>query len=161
MVSVSTHSVGPFMSCYQVFLLFFPSPFNKARLNICKAFVYCYLQLPEWPNSWNNFPLLIVCSFSITWSIKSTSCFLILSLSFTFLFLGTLTSMTFAVGIALFGALGYLIQPWRSLAIAANSSGVLFFLLSVWVPSKTRLIIKRLIKNPEQVDVALLFALGY
>uniref|UniRef100_A0A3P8NCF8 Major facilitator superfamily (MFS) profile domain-containing protein n=1 Tax=Astatotilapia calliptera TaxID=8154 RepID=A0A3P8NCF8_ASTCA len=44
---------------------------------------------------------------------------------------GTLTSMTFAVGIALFGALGYLIQPWRSLATAANSSGVLFFLLSV------------------------------
>lgn len=39
--------------------------------------------------------------------------------------------MTFAVGIALFGALGYLIQPWRNLATAANSSGVLFFLLSV------------------------------
>lgn len=45
--------------------------------------------------------------------------------------LGTLTSMTFAVGIALFGALGYVIQPWRTLAIAANSSGVLFFLLSM------------------------------
>uniref|UniRef100_A0A7N6B3W0 Solute carrier family 22 member 15 n=1 Tax=Anabas testudineus TaxID=64144 RepID=A0A7N6B3W0_ANATE len=35
---------------------------------------------------------------------------------------GTLTSMTFAIGIALFGALGYFIQPWRSLAMAANSS---------------------------------------
>ncbi|XP_071336015.1 solute carrier family 22 member 15 isoform X2 [Trachinotus anak] len=44
---------------------------------------------------------------------------------------GTLTSMTFAVGIALFGALGYFIRPWRSLATVANSSGVLFFLLSV------------------------------
>ncbi|KAM9306108.1 solute carrier family 22 member 15-like [Pholidichthys leucotaenia] len=46
---------------------------------------------------------------------------------------GTLTSMTFAVGIALFGALGYFVRPWRSLAMAANSSGVLFFLLSLCV----------------------------
>uniref|UniRef100_A0A4W6BR64 Solute carrier family 22 member 15 n=1 Tax=Lates calcarifer TaxID=8187 RepID=A0A4W6BR64_LATCA len=51
---------------------------------------------------------------------------------------GTLTSMTFAVGIALFGALGYFIQPWRSLATAANSSGVLFFLLSVTLPESPR-----------------------
>uniref|UniRef100_A0A673BMZ2 Major facilitator superfamily (MFS) profile domain-containing protein n=1 Tax=Sphaeramia orbicularis TaxID=375764 RepID=A0A673BMZ2_9TELE len=43
---------------------------------------------------------------------------------------GTLTSMMFAVGIALFGALGYFIRPWRSLATAANSSGVLFLMLS-------------------------------
>jgi len=49
----------------------------------------------------------------------------------TFRASGTLTSMTFAVGIALFGALGYFIRPWRSLAMVANSSGVLFFLLSV------------------------------
>uniref|UniRef100_A0A8C4HTB9 Major facilitator superfamily (MFS) profile domain-containing protein n=1 Tax=Dicentrarchus labrax TaxID=13489 RepID=A0A8C4HTB9_DICLA len=48
---------------------------------------------------------------------------------------GTLTSMSFAVGIALFGALGYFIQPWRNLATAANSSGVLFFLLSVYACS--------------------------
>ncbi|KAM9726848.1 LOW QUALITY PROTEIN: solute carrier family 22 member 15 [Menidia menidia] len=51
---------------------------------------------------------------------------------------GTLTSMTFAVGIALFGALGYLIRPWRSLALVANSSGVLFFLLSVTLPESPR-----------------------
>uniref|UniRef100_A0A3Q1K699 Major facilitator superfamily (MFS) profile domain-containing protein n=1 Tax=Anabas testudineus TaxID=64144 RepID=A0A3Q1K699_ANATE len=51
---------------------------------------------------------------------------------------GTLTSMTFAIGIALFGALGYFIQPWRSLAMAANSSGVLFFLLSVTLPESPR-----------------------
>ncbi|XP_070772521.1 solute carrier family 22 member 15 [Enoplosus armatus] len=51
---------------------------------------------------------------------------------------GTLTSMSFAVGIALFGALGYCIQPWRNLATAANSSGVLFFLLSVTLPESPR-----------------------
>lgn len=53
-------------------------------------------------------------------------------------FTGTLTSMTFAVGISLFGALGYFIRPWRSLAAAANSSGVLFFLLSVTLPESPR-----------------------
>lgn len=53
-------------------------------------------------------------------------------------FTGTLTSMTFAVGISLFGALGYLIRPWRSLATAANSSGVLVFLLSVTLPESPR-----------------------
>ncbi|XP_067466905.1 solute carrier family 22 member 15 [Thunnus thynnus] len=51
---------------------------------------------------------------------------------------GTFTSMMFAVGIALFGALGYCIQPWRNLATAANSSGVLFFLLSVTLPESPR-----------------------
>uniref|UniRef100_A0A3B3ZY53 Major facilitator superfamily (MFS) profile domain-containing protein n=1 Tax=Periophthalmus magnuspinnatus TaxID=409849 RepID=A0A3B3ZY53_9GOBI len=51
---------------------------------------------------------------------------------------GTLASMTFAVGISLFGALGYLIRPWRSLAMAANSMGVLFFLLSVTLPESPR-----------------------
>uniref|UniRef100_A0A4W6BR74 Solute carrier family 22 member 15 n=1 Tax=Lates calcarifer TaxID=8187 RepID=A0A4W6BR74_LATCA len=50
----------------------------------------------------------------------------------------TTPTMTFAVGIALFGALGYFIQPWRSLATAANSSGVLFFLLSVTLPESPR-----------------------
>lgn len=44
---------------------------------------------------------------------------------------GTLTSVCFAVGIALFAVLGFLIRPWRNLAAAANSFGVLFFLLSV------------------------------
>ncbi|XP_069033334.1 solute carrier family 22 member 15 isoform X1 [Embiotoca jacksoni] len=51
---------------------------------------------------------------------------------------GTLTSMSFAVGIALFGALGYFIRSWRNLAMAANSSGVLFFLLSVTLPESPR-----------------------
>ncbi|XP_023818925.1 solute carrier family 22 member 15 isoform X2 [Oryzias latipes] len=51
---------------------------------------------------------------------------------------GTLASMSFAVGIALFAALGYFIRPWRTLAMAANSSGVLFFLLSVMLPESPR-----------------------
>lgn len=53
-------------------------------------------------------------------------------------FTGTLTSMTFAVGISLFGGLGYLIRPWRTLATAANSSGVLILLLSVTLPESPR-----------------------
>ncbi|XP_038143404.1 solute carrier family 22 member 15 isoform X1 [Cyprinodon tularosa] len=51
---------------------------------------------------------------------------------------GTLNSMIFAVGIALFGALGYFIRPWRTLAMVANSSGVLFFLMSVTLPESPR-----------------------
>ncbi|PWA20131.1 hypothetical protein CCH79_00017709 [Gambusia affinis] len=52
--------------------------------------------------------------------------------------LWTLNSMIFAVGIALFGALGYFVRPWRTLATVANSSGVLFFLLSVTLPESPR-----------------------
>ncbi|XP_075935107.1 solute carrier family 22 member 15-like isoform X2 [Anarhichas minor] len=51
---------------------------------------------------------------------------------------GTLTSISFAVGIALFAALGYFIRPWRTLAIVANSSGILFFLMSVTLPESPR-----------------------
>ncbi|XP_057705134.1 solute carrier family 22 member 15 isoform X2 [Corythoichthys intestinalis] len=51
---------------------------------------------------------------------------------------GTLTSMTFAVGIALFAALGFAIRPWRTLAAAANTWGVLCFLLSVTLPESPR-----------------------
>ncbi|KAM6956575.1 solute carrier family 22 member 15 [Aplochiton taeniatus] len=56
---------------------------------------------------------------------------------------GTLTNMTFAVGIALFGALGYFIRPWRNLALAANSPGVLFFLLCVNLPESPRWLFSR------------------
>ncbi|XP_068597066.1 LOW QUALITY PROTEIN: solute carrier family 22 member 15, partial [Brachionichthys hirsutus] len=51
---------------------------------------------------------------------------------------GTLNSVIFAVGIALFGALGYFVQPWRNLAMAANTSGVLIFLLSLTLPESPR-----------------------
>uniref|UniRef100_A0A667Y210 Solute carrier family 22 member 15 n=1 Tax=Myripristis murdjan TaxID=586833 RepID=A0A667Y210_9TELE len=56
---------------------------------------------------------------------------------------GTLANMTFAVGIALFGALGYFIRPWRNLATAANSPGVLFFLLCVTLPESPRWLYSR------------------
>lgn len=51
---------------------------------------------------------------------------------------GTLTNMTFAVGIALFGLLGYYVRPWRTLATAANTPGVFFFLLCVTLPESPR-----------------------
>ncbi|XP_013878466.1 solute carrier family 22 member 15 isoform X1 [Austrofundulus limnaeus] len=51
---------------------------------------------------------------------------------------GTLTSIIFAVGIVVFGALGYFIRPWRTLATVANSSGVLIFLLSITLPESPR-----------------------
>ncbi|KAJ8360239.1 hypothetical protein SKAU_G00167640 [Synaphobranchus kaupii] len=51
---------------------------------------------------------------------------------------GTLTNMMFAVGIALFAGLGYYVRQWRTLATAANSPGVLFFLLSVNLPESPR-----------------------
>ncbi|KAF7641219.1 hypothetical protein LDENG_00288830 [Lucifuga dentata] len=56
---------------------------------------------------------------------------------------GTLTSMTFALGIALFGALGYCVRSWRNLATAANSPGILFFLLSVTLPESPRWLYSR------------------
>lgn len=51
---------------------------------------------------------------------------------------GTLTNMTFAVGIAIFGAMGFYIRPWRNLATAANSPGALLFLLCVSLPESPR-----------------------
>ncbi|XP_066549312.1 solute carrier family 22 member 15 isoform X1 [Amia ocellicauda] len=51
---------------------------------------------------------------------------------------GTLTNMMFAVGIAVFAALGYCIRPWRSLAIAVNSPGALLFLLCLTLPESPR-----------------------
>ncbi|XP_061546061.1 solute carrier family 22 member 15 isoform X11 [Phycodurus eques] len=56
---------------------------------------------------------------------------------------GTLTSMMFAVGIALFAALGFAIRPWRTLAAAANTWGVLCFLLSAMLPESPRWLYSR------------------
>ncbi|KAI2654256.1 Solute carrier family 22 member 15-like [Labeo rohita] len=56
---------------------------------------------------------------------------------------GTLTNMTFAVGIALFAALGYYVRPWRNLATAANCPGLLLFLLCVSLPESPRWLYSR------------------
>ncbi|XP_071987461.1 solute carrier family 22 member 15-like isoform X2 [Engystomops pustulosus] len=48
---------------------------------------------------------------------------------------GSLTNLTFAVGIAVYALLGFYIRNWRILAFVANSPGVLFFLLSLYVCS--------------------------
>ncbi|KAM9466317.1 solute carrier family 22 member 15 isoform 1-T1 [Clarias gariepinus] len=51
---------------------------------------------------------------------------------------GTITNMTFAVGIALFALLGYYIRSWRNLAFAANCPGVLLFLFCIMLPESPR-----------------------
>ncbi|XP_030425796.1 solute carrier family 22 member 15-like isoform X5 [Gopherus evgoodei] len=48
---------------------------------------------------------------------------------------GSLTNLTFAVGIAIYAFLGYYIREWRFLAFVSNSPGVFFFLLSLYVCS--------------------------
>lgn len=68
---------------------------------------------------------------------------------------GTLTNMTFAVGIALFAGLGYYVRHWRTLATAANSPGVLFFLLSVNFPESPRWLYSQ--GRSEQAEQVLLY----
>lgn len=48
-------------------------------------------------------------------------------------FTGTITNMTFAVGIALFALLGFYIRPWRNLTTAVNCPGVLLFFFCMCV----------------------------
>ncbi|XP_041124978.1 solute carrier family 22 member 15 isoform X2 [Polyodon spathula] len=51
---------------------------------------------------------------------------------------GTLTNMMFAVGIAVYAAMGYHLRQWRTLAMAANTPGVLFFFLCLSLPESPR-----------------------
>ncbi|XP_061083324.1 solute carrier family 22 member 15 isoform X2 [Conger conger] len=68
---------------------------------------------------------------------------------------GTLTNMMFAVGIALFAGLGYYVRQWRTLATAANSPGVLFFLLSWNFPESPRWLYSQ--GHSEQAEQVLLY----
>uniref|UniRef100_A0A8D0GSF0 Major facilitator superfamily (MFS) profile domain-containing protein n=1 Tax=Sphenodon punctatus TaxID=8508 RepID=A0A8D0GSF0_SPHPU len=51
---------------------------------------------------------------------------------------GSLTNVTFAIGMAIYALLGYYIREWRVLAFVSNSPGVLFFLLSFMLPESPR-----------------------
>ncbi|XP_035186177.1 solute carrier family 22 member 15-like isoform X3 [Oxyura jamaicensis] len=72
---------------------------------------------------------------------------------------GSLTNMTFAVGIAVYALLGYCVREWRHLALVANTPGVVFLLLSFMLPESPRWLYSQG-KTAEAEDVMQYIALG-